>query len=310
MTDGVIADKDIRDAFFDEVYEIGSRDKSVIIMSNDMDVVGLQRFKGNFPDRFINVGVAEQNMINVAAGLASCGKKPLVYGITSFVSLRCYEQIKFNLCSMKLPVVIVGMGTGFSFGFDGPTHHAIHDIGAIRVLPEIEILNPSDAVSAARFAHLAFGVTKPVYIRIDKGVVPALHSTDEDYSAGFKLLRKGGETCIVSTGNLSHEAVKFVDSIDESVAVVDVYRLKPINKLFLHRLLDRFSRIIVFEENAGALSTIVSEIIAKYSISCRFKSVSLKNKEYLYYGDRAWFQDYFGINKSNLLKVLDSCAYD
>lgn len=307
------ADKDIRDAFFDELYEIAVSDDSVIIIANDMDVFSLQRFKEEFPNRFLNVGVAEQNMINVAAGLASCGKRPFVYGITSFVSFRCYEQIKFNLCSMQLPVVIVGMGTGFSFGFDGPTHHAIHDIGAIRILPEIEILNPSDSVSAAAFARLCAKTAGPVYTRIDKGVMPQLYNEERDYIINdFRFLRKGGETCIVTTGNLAHVAVEFVDALDEQITVIDVYRLKPLDELMLRRALCRFSRIIVFEENAarGALSTIISELIAKYSISCQFRSVAMKNKEYLYYGDRSWFHEYFGVNKDSLYKVLGNYGYD
>jgi len=307
-----VGQKDIRDAFFDEVYNIGEKDSNVIILTDDMDVFSLRKFKKNFPERFINVGVAEQNMINVAAGLASCGKRPFLYGISSFVSFRCYEQIKFNLCSMKLPVVIIGMGTGFSFAYDGPTHHAIHDIGAMRILPEIEILNPCDAVSAASFAKLAARTAHPMYIRIDKGVVPALYDTDEDYSIGFKLLRKGKDTCIVSTGNILHMAIDFVDSLEEPIAVLDVYRLKPVNELFLQKVLDRFTRIIVLEENShiGALSTIVSEIIAKYSISCEFKSVSLKNKEHLCYGERSWLHDYLGIHKASLLNVLNVYNYD
>ena len=312
MSTTEIPNKDIRDAFFDELYDIASIDSSVIIISNDMDVFSLQKFKENFPERFINVGVAEQNMVNVAAGLASCGKRPFLYGIASFVSLRCYEQIKFNLCSMKLPVVIIGMGAGFSFSFDGPTHHAIHDIGAMRILPEIEILNPCDAVSAAICASLAHVTDTPMYVRIDKGIVPSLYNTDEEYSSGFKLLRKGRDTCIVSTGNLLHMAIDFVDSLEESVAVLDVYRLKPVNELFLQKVLDRFTRIIVLEENShiGALSTIISETIAKYSISCNFKSVSLKNKEHLCYGDRSWFHKHFGINKTSLSNVMSVYDYD
>ena len=103
---------DIRDAFFDEVSNIAKQDHTVVIVTNDMDVFSLRKFREEFPQRFIDVGVAEQNLINVASGLASTGKKVIVFGILSFLTTRCYEQIKLNICGMKLPVVIVGIGPG------------------------------------------------------------------------------------------------------------------------------------------------------------------------------------------------------
>ena len=115
--------RDIRDCFFDEVFDLACRDTQIIVVTNDMDIFSLRQFKKNFPERFINVGVAEQNMINIAAGLASCGKKVVIYGITPFLIYRCFEQIKFNICSMSLPVVFAGVGVGLAFSYDGPTHH-------------------------------------------------------------------------------------------------------------------------------------------------------------------------------------------
>ena len=185
--------KDIRDAFFDELYQIGSTDRDVVILTNDMDVFSLKEFRNNYPEQFINIGVAEQNMINVAAGLASCGKKVYIFGILSFVTFRCYEQIKFNICSMNLPVTIVGMGSGLSFGFDGPTHHAIQDIIVMNALPEMMILNPSDSRSAAACAHISYKAGTPTYVRIDKGQYPEFYITSDNFNRGLKILRKIGE---------------------------------------------------------------------------------------------------------------------
>ena len=165
---------DIRDAFFDEIYDIASRDRDVIFITADTDAFSLRRYKKDFPDQFINVGVAEQNMVAVSAGLALSGKKVFIYAIIPFITIRCCEHIKVNICSMNLPVAIIGAGAGLSFGNDGPTHHAMQDIAVMRILPEITILNPCDGPSAAACARIAYESNTPVYVRIDKGEFPAL----------------------------------------------------------------------------------------------------------------------------------------
>jgi len=151
-----MSDIDIRDAFFDEIYKCAAKDKNVIFIAADMDAFSLRKYKKDLPDQYINIGVAEQNMIAVAAGLALCGKKVFLYAIIPFITFRCLEHIKVNICSMNLPVAIIGVGSGLSFGFDGPTHHAVQDIAVMRVLPEIEILNPSDSASSALCARRAY----------------------------------------------------------------------------------------------------------------------------------------------------------
>src|SRR3989338_1388709 len=143
-----ISNIDIRDAFFDELFEIAKDDSNVVFITADMGAQSLIRFKGSLSSQFINVGVAEQNMISIAAGLALVGKKVFVYTIIPFATLRCYEQIRNDLCCMNLPVTIIGVGPGFCYASDGPTHHATQDIAVMRVLPEITILNPSDSIMA------------------------------------------------------------------------------------------------------------------------------------------------------------------
>ena len=153
---------DIRDAFFDEIYNYAVRDNDVVIITNDMDIFSLKKFKNDYPQRFINIGVAEQNMVNIAAGLASCGKKVLVYGILPFLIYRCFEQLKFNICSMNLPVVFVGVGTGLGFSYDGPTHHGMHDIGSLNTLPEIDIYSFGDVDSAAQIGKKSLTTKDPL----------------------------------------------------------------------------------------------------------------------------------------------------
>ena len=155
------SNKDMRDAFFDEIYLSSMDNKNIVVITNDMDIFSLRELKTQRPNQFINVGVAEQNMINIASGLASMGMKVIIYGIAPFVVYRCYEQIKFNICSMNLPVTIVGIGSGLSFAFDGPTHHAIQDVSVMSALPEMQILNPSDSASAKYCSDLVLNSESP-----------------------------------------------------------------------------------------------------------------------------------------------------
>ena len=173
------SNKDMRDAFFDEIYLSSMDNKNIVVITNDMDIFSLRELKTQRPNQFINVGVAEQNMINIASGLASMGMKVIIYGIAPFVVYRCYEQIKFNICSMNLPVTIVGIGSGLSFAFDGPTHHAIQDISVMSALPEMQILNPSDSASAKYCSDLVLNSESPFYVRMDKGIHPKIHDLNK-----------------------------------------------------------------------------------------------------------------------------------
>lgn len=172
---------DIRDAFFDEVYDIASKDHDVMFLTADMGAWSLNKFKENLPDQYINVGVAEQNLVSVAAGLALGGKRVFIYSIAAFITQRCYEQIKIDLCEMRLPVTIIGSGPGLTYGSEGPTHHAINDVAIMKVLPEMMILTPQDPEEAKEAARIAYGRQMPVYIRLARGKLPATYGKYRDF---------------------------------------------------------------------------------------------------------------------------------
>ena len=293
--------KDLRDAFFDALFCIGRDDPNVIILTNDMDVFALREFKKSFPKQFINVGVAEQNMINVAAGLARCGKKVWVYGISSFVTFRCFEQIKFNICSMNLPVTIVGMGAGVSFGSDGPTHHAIQDISVMRSLPEMHIWNPPDAASAEICAELSYRSSCSMYVRIDKGIRRSIYETEQQVVTGYKVVRPLRMVNIISTGYMTH----ILSGIDWDVGIVDISRLKPINEDILQILYDS-ETIICVEDNArsGGLGTILSEIIADNALHTRLKRVSFPDRQFFDYASRDWFHEKYELTLGHVKKLV------
>jgi len=160
---------DIRDAFFDELYNMASKDPNVIFLTADIGAFSLDKFRENLSAQYINVGVAEQNLVSVAAGLALGGKKVFIYGIAAFITQRCYEQIKVDLCDMCLPVAIIGVGLGTSYGTYGATHHAVNDVAIMQVLPNIEIIDAFSCPEAVRAARYAYNSRNPIYIRLGRG---------------------------------------------------------------------------------------------------------------------------------------------
>ena len=309
-----IADIDIRDAFFDEVYNIASHDPGVIFLTADMGAFSLNRFKADLSGQYINVGVAEQNMVSVAAGLALGGKKVFIYTIAPFVTQRCYEQIKVDICGMRLPVTIIGSGPGITYSSDGPTHHAIQDVADMRALPEMTIFNPSDPVMAAAAARIAYQSQGPVYVRIDKGKLPLLYDGSHDFSAGLALLKKGRDLTIVATGIMVPQAFKVVEELamhSVDAGIIDIYRLKPINEELLLTFIGQSDRIVTLEEHSliGGIGSAVSEILVDNRKAIPVKRIALSEKNCLGYGDREWMHSFYGLDVKSIVKtVLDELA--
>ncbi len=297
--------KDIRDAFFDEIYEIAKQDNDVIFITADADAFSLKKYKKDFPDRFINVGCAEQNMISVAAGLSLSGKKIFIYAIIPFITMRCFEHIKVNICSMNLPITIVGAGAGLSFGNDGATHHGVSDISIMRTLPELEIYNPSDSFSAKNIARLCYKSNFPTYVRIDKGKLPDINKKTVDYFLGFSMLKDKGNKCIISTGFMSHKIIEIFNEIDYDFSVIDLFRIKPF-PIELLDFLDNYKEIITIEENClvGGIGSLLLEELNNNNKNIPVKRVALKNEQCYCYGDRGWLHEYYKINKDIIKEII------
>lgn len=302
---------DIRDAIFDQIYEIAKKDKNYIFIADDMDAFSLRKFKKDFPAQYINIGVAEQNMIDVAAGLASCGKKVVCFGICSYVTTRCYEQIRFSVCSMHLPVTIIGIGAGFSFNFDGPSHQGIHDLAAMRLLPEMTIYNPSDSISAAKFAVQAYKNNSPAYIRLDKGTFPKFYDAKDDLSSGFKVIYPLKNTNIITTGFTTQHVINILESLDiTELGVVDLSRIKPISKKYIDQILKKSKNIITIEENVklGGIGTITSEIITENNIPVKLKILGLEDRQFDVFGSREWLLSLNNLDTKSLGVFLKKLA--
>lgn len=308
LTNPTVAPIDIRDAFFDELHAIAQRDASVIFMTADMGAFSLERFRRDFPERFINVGISEQTLVSTAAGLAVEGNRVFIYAIIPFVTLRCLEQIKVDLCVMNLPVTIIGAGPGFTYSSDGPTHHAVEDVAVMRALPGMRIYNPSEQATAQAAAHAAHTAGCPVYVRLDKGAWPVLYPQGVDLSTGLTEIRDGAGLLIVATGCMTHTALRIAERLQGSgvkAGVVDLFRLKPVAQE-LAEIASRYERVVTLEEHnlSGGMGAAVLELFGDSGLHVPVKRLGIPDDYLKGYGDRTWMNTQYKLDDDGILQSI------
>lgn len=259
----------MRGAFLKTLADLAGADDRIVLLTGDLGFTVVEPFAERFPRRFFNVGVAEQNMMGVATGLAEAGFIPFVYSIATFATLRGYEFIRNGPVLHQLPVRIVGVGGGFDYGSAGSTHHALEDIAVMRVLPGLTVLAPADPAQAAAALRATWDLPGPIYFRLgkdDRAIVPGL---DGSFELGrVERLRDGRDVAIVTTGAISSEALAAADILRDAgieAAVLVVATISPAPTEALARLLDGFQTIVTVEAHyrIGGLGSLVCEVVAE-----------------------------------------------
>lgn len=244
----------MRNAFASEITELAQKDQRVVLLSGDIGNRLFDRLKESCPERFFNCGVAEANMISVAAGMALCGLRPVTYTITPFVTARCLEQIRLDVCYQRMPVIIVGTGSGLSYASLNATHHSCEDIASLRVLPNMTVLCPGDPVEVRLSLRAALQHDGPVYIRLGKKGEPIIHKQTPDFSIGKWIpLREGKDVYLLSTGNLLPLALEIADALlDYSVScgVMSCHTIKPLDEHCLNAVFLEASLVVTLEEHS------------------------------------------------------------
>lgn len=255
----------MRNAFALEVTSLAARDPRVVLLSGDIGNRLFDQLKSLRPSQFHNCGVAEANMIGVAAGLALSGFRPVAYTITPFITTRCLEQIKLDVCCHNLPVVLVGVGSGLSYAALGSTHHSLEDLAIMRAMPNMTVFSPADAVETRLALRAAASLGGPAYIRMGKKGEAILHGTSPDFTAGRGIvLKDGGDVCLLGTGAgvwCCLEAAKILAEQGVAATVVSVHTVKPLDEELLRRVFDAFPVVATVEEHwlAGGFGSAVAE---------------------------------------------------
>jgi len=284
----------MRDAFIGTLCDRMSEDSSIFFLVADLGAPALDRIRAEYPDRFINVGIAEQNLINVASGLALEGFSVYTYAIAPFITMRAYEQVRVNLAVSSqirpVNVTMIGLGGGVSYVVSGPTHHCLEDLAIMRLLPNMSVYCPSDWVVAAQLVDHTRITIGPKYIRFDGKALPALYAdpADVDITKGFAQLAPGRDICLVSTGFMSHRALK-VAKERPGVAVIDMFSLKPCDEAALATALAPYRHVITMEEafiNNGGLDSLVTKIVREHELGCRQHPIGFNDRYVFELGSR------------------------
>lgn len=266
----------MRNAFINTILDASRERDDIFILSGDAGLGVFDRFKEEFPDRFRNMGAAEQNTISFAAGLAMTGYKVIVYNIIPFLLYRCYEQVRNDICSQGLPVVLAGIGSGITYAPQGMSHYSVEDIGLVQTLPDLVAISPMDPVEARAAACYALDCNSPVYVRLAKNGEPRFHQhTDMDIAAP-QIIREGEGTAILCHGSIANEvmaAYEILNGRGHAPTIVSVPTVQPLDVPSLTEILSRSTHVVCVEEhfaNCGLgsmLARLKAEIPADWELT-------------------------------------------
>ena len=284
------------------------RDRSIYFLTADLGFKALEPIEKAFPDRFINVGISEQHLIGMAAGLALEGKKVIAYSIAYFSAMRPYEQIRDDVCYHNLDVKIVGAGGGYNYATHGVTHHTVEDLAIMRVLPHMKVLNPGYSWEATEATRAMVRTKGPFYIRLGKS--PGIHFEKPSFTfsvgKGF-VTKPAWDVVIVSTGNVLDIAMKTAELLEghskRSVAVVSIPSIKPLDEALIKKYARRAKGVFTIEEHStiGGLGSAVKEVLFDAHIRPTFHAFGLPTDEFLKdVGDRDYMLNVVGLTPEKI----------
>lgn len=280
----------MRNAFADELTCLAEADPRLVMLSADIGNRLFDRFKGNHPDRFYNCGVAEANMISLAAGLASSGLRPVCYTITPFITTRCYEQIRVDVCYHEVPVVIVGAGSGLSYASLGATHHSLEDLALLRALPGMRVVAPADAMELRSSLRVALRADHPTYLRIGKKGEPVVHPEPPAFAFGaWQRLRAGSRAALLSTGTLLPvvlDAAATLAAVGLPPTVYSCASVKPLDAATLAQVFREYEVVVTVEEHnlIGGFGSAVAEWVVDQPAPVRARLIRCGAADHFLHG--------------------------
>jgi transketolase len=299
----------MRNTFAEALYEEATNNSDIYIVVSDISPAGsMAKFSAQYPDRFINVGVAEQSMIGICAGLALKGCQPFAYTIATFSLYRPFEMVRDDLCYQNLAVTVVGMGAGVIYSMLGSTHHTQEDIAVAGAIPNMQIIAPCDPLECAEATRwCARQKNGPVYLRIGKAGEPILTERAEPWQFGkVRYLRRGGDVCVLTYGCIAKMAAEVSDRLEaegRSVSLVSVHTVKPLDRVGIAEALRRHAHVIVIEEHApqGGLAAQTKQIAWDTRAGCRLDAFTLQDAFIHNYGSWENLLDSHGLSTDRIL---------
>mgnify|MGYP001196815740 CR=1 FL=1 len=302
----------MRDEFVNQLETLAAKDPNLILITADLGFGIFDNFTALFPKQFINVGVAEQNMIGIATGLALAGKKVFTYSMANFATLRCIEQIRNDAAYHNSNVTIVASGGGFTYGSLGMSHHATEDIAIMRALPDVTVVAPCTAWEAFHATEQLCNTSSVCYLRIEKGgdITPPSKSTTYEIGKAIKY-REGNDVTLIVTGGIMSEALKAANMLAKlniDASVISMHTVKPIDREAIKEAVNQTRAIVTIEEHniIGGLGSAVAEVLANYNLRTIFGQVSIQDKYTSVVGDQDYLRHHYQLDASAIVSKVHS----
>lgn len=289
----------MRKTFINTLIDLAEKDKDIVLITPDMGFSVLEPFFEEFPDRAINCGIAEQNAVSIASGLALMGKKPYVYTIIPFLVERAFEQVRLDVAYMNTNVKLIGIGAGFTYGAAGATHHAIEDISLMRTLPNMTVCCPGDNNEAEQIIRQSVNNYKPMYIRIGRHNRGIFDNNKLEIGKA-SIIEKGEDIAIISTSNMLPDAAYYCEQLKaqgRKPYLISMHTIKPLDKDLILDLVDKNVEIQTMEEHSiiGGLGSAVAEVIAESGKGTKFKRIGVPDAFSHYIGNQKFIKKQFGL---------------
>jgi transketolase len=299
----------MRNAFIDALLQAAADDERVWLVTGDLGFSVLDKFAQRFPQRYVNAGVAEQNMTGVAAGLAMAGNIVFTYSIANFPTLRCLEQIRNDVCYHNLPVIVVAVGGGLSYGSSGYTHHGVEDFAIMGALPNMAVVAPGDPMETRLAVDALLKRNGPAYLRLGKAGEPVVHKSVPSFALGQALeLRAGDDAAILSTGAMLETAVRAADDLrkrDVRARVLSFPTLEPFDAVVVARAARETKVVVTVEEHGpGGLASRAAEAVATAGIAVRFVPLRLNGEPSRVAGSQAWLRQHQGLTAEAIVAAV------
>jgi transketolase len=303
----------MRDAFAAAILKAAYEDEKIVFLTGDLGIFVFDEFQKEFPKRFYNMGIAEANMVGAAAGLALAGKTPVTYSIAPFMTARCLEQIRMDVCYHGLNVKFVAVGAGFVYGDQGASHHGTDDVSIMRAMPGMSIVCPADPleVEAATLAMLKHD--GPVYLRLPRNGEPVLDIPHDEFVIGkAAVVRQGPDATLITSGMTLKTVLDAADLLKDAginPRVINVRSIKPIDREIIIAAAKETGAVVTIEEHSvvGALGSAVAEIIAESAdVSVPFKMLGLPDSFCHEVGTQEYLQEFFGFSPKHIAESVKS----
>ena len=301
----------MRNAYISTLHQLAKSNENILALVADNGTIVYDKYREEFPDRFINFGISEANMISVAAGLASCGKIPFAYTIASFLIYRAFEQIRNDVCLQKMNVKLVGIGCGFAYSDLGPTHHTTEDIALMQSLPGMTIFSPCDPLESKNVTVAAAQINGPVYLRLATGGTPEIYEQDYGFKVGRGVtMREGKELTIITTGGIVYEVLEAVDELEKegiSVRVINMHTIKPLDRNIVLKAAEETQSILTVEEHSvtGGLGCAVASVVLEEGhTDVLFRKMGLKNTFPKGYGSYQDMKEMNGLSGKHIIREV------